>query len=74
MLSNTIAIAEVWTHLDHKLDVMYAKHAFVHWYVDEGMEEGEFSKACKDIASLEKNYEEVGVDSVERKGEEGEEY
>merc|ERR1739845_304035 len=25
--------------LDHKFDLMYAKRAFVHWYVGEGMEE-----------------------------------
>ena len=41
MLSNTTAIAEAWARLDHKFDLMYAKRAFVHWYVGEGMEEGE---------------------------------
>merc|ERR1711971_452228 len=27
---------EAWARLDHKFDLMYAKRAFVHWYVGEG--------------------------------------
>lgn len=44
MLSNTTAIATAWSRLDRKFDLLYSKRAFVHWFVGEGMEEGEFSE------------------------------
>lgn len=62
MLAATTAIQGVFGALNRKFDMMYHKRAFLHWYLDEGMEMYEFDEARINLAVLEKDYEEVNID------------
>ena len=42
MMANSHSIVNVMNYIAHKYDLMYAKRAFVHWYVGEGLSEGFF--------------------------------
>merc|ERR1711862_1000055 len=72
MIGNNVAVSRVFTErITKKYDMMYSQRAFVHWYVGEGMEEGEFSEAREDLGFLEKDY--LDVVSEQASDEEDEE-
>jgi len=79
MMGNNTGIARLFTdRISKKYDLMYAQRAFVHWYVGEGMEEGEFAEAREDLGFLEKDYLDVlseqQTDAAQDGGGDDEEY
>lgn len=62
MLASTTAIQSVFSALNRKFDMLFKKRAFIHWYLDDGMELHEFQDARTNLAVLEKDYEEVNID------------
>lgn len=65
MLSSTTAISEAWATINHKFDMMFSKKAFLHWYTGEGLDEMHFIEARENLAALEMDYKEAGMDSTD---------
>ena len=60
MIGNNVAISRVFSErICKKYDLLYSQRAYVHWYVGEGMEEGEFGEARENLSYLEKDYLDV---------------
>lgn len=72
MLGNNVAVNRVTIgRMRTKFDAMYSQRAYVHWYVGEGMEEGEFTEARENLDFLKKDYEEAVAEmNTEDEGDE----
>merc|ERR1712115_402773 len=67
MMANNTAISRVFSErISKKYDMMYSQRAFVHWYVGEGMEEGEFAEAIYEICQKHLDIKRPSYDTLNR--------
>ena len=64
-IANTTAVGESWARINYKFDLMFSKRAYVHWYLSEGMEETDFIDARENLAELEMEYSDCGMDTID---------
>jgi len=69
-IANTTSIQAVFQRLGAQFSGMFRRKAFLHWYIDEGMEEMEFTEAESNINDLVQEYYQYGAASIH--DEEGE--
>ncbi|KAJ3435645.1 tubulin beta chain [Anaeramoeba flamelloides] len=78
-LGNNTCIQELFKRIGDQFSVMFKRRAFLHWYINEGMDESEFTEAesnMTDLVNDYQQYQEASIEDVfgEEEEEEGEEY
>jgi len=75
-IANSTSIKALFKRVATQFSSMYRRKAFVHWYLDEGMEEVEFTEAESNIHDLISEYQQYEIVDVNEEvnpegGEEG---
>jgi len=76
-IGNSTAIQDLFKRISEQFTAMFRRKAFLHWYIDEGMDEMEFTEAESnmiDLLSEYQQYQEATVEEVEAGDEYGEAY
>jgi tubulin alpha len=63
MFSNSSSFYKICDELSLDFEKLYRKRAFIHWFVGEGMESGEFMECREDFAALSRDYQEMTQDT-----------
>jgi len=71
-IGNSTSIQELFRRVQTQFTAMFKRKAFLHWYIDEGMEEMEFTEAESNVGDLVAEYEQYQVAGItEESGAEG---
>jgi len=64
-IANSTAIQDVFKRISGQFSMMLRRKAFLHWYLNEGMEELEFTEALSNVNDLVREYQQYGEASIE---------
>lgn len=67
-IANSTSIKALFKRVATQFSSMYRRKAFVHWYLDEGMEEVEFTEAESNIHDLISEYQQYEIADVDNEG------
>jgi tubulin beta len=70
MISNNTAIQGIFKRTGEQFAAMFKRKAFLHWYINEGMDEMEFSEAESNMNDLISEYQQYQDAPVEEDEEE----
>jgi tubulin beta len=68
-IGTTTAFRKLFTRLDSHFSKMYARRAFIYWYVNEGLETVGFDEGRSNMTDLIQEDEMYETDGVEETGE-----
>jgi len=68
-LANSTSIKALFKRVASQFSAMYRKRAFIHWYLEEGMEEVEFTEAESNMHDLISEYQQYEIVDVGEGGE-----
>lgn len=67
-IGNSTAIQEVFKRISDQFSLMFARKAFLHWYISEGMDEMEFTEAesnMNDLVAEYQQYQEATAEQID---------
>lgn len=73
-IANSTAVQELFSRTSSQFSAMFKRRAFLHWYLNEGMEVVEFSEAQSNLEDLISEYNQYQDASIEQDGEYLDEY
>ena len=73
LLANTTSVQQVFKRILANFKVMFRKKAFLHFYINEGMDEMEFTEAESNLSDLVSEYQNSQDESSSKRGETEEE-